>query len=87
MASRYDTDLVHLAAARWRTLFDKPDVGVLNLCAFGTFIGYPYEGGEKIIDTDDPEVRRIIDLINSNNGDTILRMMDVQRKEKKHAKG
>ena len=51
---------------------------ISDMMTFGQMIGYPhnpYSGNHKIIDTDNPEVRKIIDVINGHNGKAIIRML------------
>ena len=83
MASKrdYDYKLVAKACLRWLECFGYDD-SLSAKYAFATFLGYPYKiNQENIVDTNNPEVIRLIDLINGPNGITILKMMDIKNKE------
>lgn len=50
--------------------------------AFAAALGDPYEvGRDQIINTDNPEVMRKIDMILGPNGTTLLKVMIIQAKE------
>ncbi len=78
---KYDRHLVVCAAKKWARVIHKSDVfnGRAHMYAFAKFIGHPYKPpGHRIVDTTNPEVRRLIDLINGPSGFAILKIMEAK---------
>jgi hypothetical protein len=82
LRNEYDSVLVHKAAKKWCDEIHKTDIyHTVHLYSFAIFIGYPHEVGKsaKIVDTANPKVRRIINLINGPNGTAILKIMEIRK--------
>lgn len=76
----YNTREVQKACMRW---LKRNSVNGQDLYAFAQFLGFPHKGGHHlVVDTENPEVRRLIDLINGPNGDAILKMLEIRNNDK-----
>lgn len=77
--NNYDAGPLQDAIKVWKKI--KKDASVLSIgdmMSFAQAIGHPHNpfaSNSKVIDTDDPDVQRLIDLINGSNGYTILKML------------
>jgi hypothetical protein len=76
----YDRQLLQRAITQWLKTAnrDAQKIRIHDMMEFGHLIGHPHNPhskSQKIIDTDNPEVRRLIDLINGPNGHTIVKML------------
>jgi len=76
----YDNFKLRAAIKVWLKSIGRDDslIRINDMLEFGQIIGHPhnpYHEHQKIIDTNNPEVRRIIDLINGENGKTIVKVL------------
>ncbi len=85
MSLNKDNDVM-AALKRWMEICEVQDRGTGNLYAFATFLGHPFDGKTSyIINLENPEVARKIKLINGPDGDTILKMMKIQKEKQSNA--
>lgn len=82
----YDREYLQKAIIRWRGYDNRSQLVARDMHEFAVFIGYPHNPHgsvhSKIVDTENPDVQRLIDLINGPNGNTILKMLKVKNDEK-----
>ena len=89
---QYDGQNMGRAVTRWKQFmtvnnlrhFNKEET-TSDLQVFAEFIGYPYPQPDikrlpyqKIVNTYDPRIRDIIDKINSEHGETVLKILKVK---------
>jgi hypothetical protein len=71
------------AVMKWRVHASRQFLITKDMYDFAEFIGYPHkEGADLIVDTKNPDVKAIIDLINGPNGNTILKILDIRHKDR-----
>lgn len=80
---------VAAARDRWRVTckaWSHLDGTMDSAFAFATFLGDPYDGlRAAIVDYEgNPEIQRLIDLINGDDGVAILKMLEIKFLEKKN---
>jgi hypothetical protein len=75
---------IERAILKWRGYDARSSVTNKDYCEFGVFIGKPYDPfnlkDRRIINYDDPEVKRIVDMINGENGHTVLAVIKARQK-------
>lgn len=79
MAANYSDKLATIIAD-WAGV-DPDELQRHHYERFATFIGYPFvEGSHFVVDIEKPEVRAILDKLDSPHRHTLLRAMKIQKR-------
>lgn len=70
------------AWGKWARVLDQP-TNIKSMYRFTEFLGHPHKDGCRyVIDIDNPEVMKKVELILGPNGHTLLKMWAIQRHPK-----